>query len=164
MGAYSKQKGAQFERELCTGLSLWVSHGQKRDLFWRSAMSGGRATVGRTKGHDLNRQAGDICSVSPEGHVLTDRFYIEAKYYKNLDLGALIFGEGKLVGFWLDTCRHARKYGKRPMLVARENRRPALMLLPVASLVPLRPLAWFPIGEAFHSYLLADVLSTSFQG
>src|SRR5215216_6431446 len=38
-------KGPQWEREVCRALSLWVTNGERVDVFWRSAMSGGRATV-----------------------------------------------------------------------------------------------------------------------
>jgi len=40
-----KAKGASFERDICRRLSLWVSAGKQEDVFWRSAMSGGRSTV-----------------------------------------------------------------------------------------------------------------------
>jgi hypothetical protein len=72
----SKAKGSSFERDICKRLSLWVSDGEEQDCFWRSAMSGGRSTVANRRGVKLNRQAGDITSTSPEGHALTDKFFI----------------------------------------------------------------------------------------
>lgn len=166
-----KAKGAKFEREVCKQLSRWVSAGAHEDLFWRSAMSGGRATVAHAKGNKLNRQAGDICSVSPEGHVLTDKFYIELKFYKSLDLGSLLFGKGKLADFWKETVTQARKYGKSPFLVAQENRRAALVLVPnegatlrhfIGSndLTALARVFW---RRQCSIFLLEDVLATSFQ-
>ena len=47
---YGKQKGGEYERTVCKKLSLWVSNGTRDDIFWRSAMSGGRATLQRKKG------------------------------------------------------------------------------------------------------------------
>ena len=40
-----KEKGSSFERLVCKRMSMWLSKGERDDLFWRSAMSGGRATV-----------------------------------------------------------------------------------------------------------------------
>jgi hypothetical protein len=125
----SKVKGGSFERKICKELSFWVSHGAHADLFWRSAMSGGRATV---HGRDV-RQCGDICSVSPEGHTLTDIFFIECKHTKNMQL-IRFFTEAKggpksLMRFWIVCCREAAKHGKWPMLIAKQNGVATLMVL-----------------------------------
>lgn len=124
-----KEKGSGFERECCVKLSMWVSGGTHKDLFWRSAMSGGRATVAAKKGDKLNRQAGDVCSVSEEGHSLTNRYYIECKSYKDLEIDSfLLVNRGQLARFWKDTVKHSKTYSKTPMLIAKENRRPTLIL------------------------------------
>lgn len=129
MGAKSKQKGSAFEREVCRDLSLWVSDGAKTDLFWRSAMSGGRATVGRKKG-ELLRVAGDICAVTPEGHFLTDKYYVECKFYKDLDIGSFFTKQkGKLASFWQECSAQAKHYKKEPMLIAKQNLIPTLILM-----------------------------------
>lgn len=130
MSSRSKQKGAAFEREICTRLSEWITRGAKADCFWRSAMSGGRATFGaRTKGEHHSRQAGDICSVSPEGHVLTDQFYIELKHVKDLQIDRLLERTGALYRFWDIARIEAARYDKRPMLIAKQNNMPILLLL-----------------------------------
>lgn len=123
-----KSKGNQFERDVCVQLSLWLTEGQSKDCLWRSAISGGRSTVARKKG-ELVRQMGDICAVSPEGHKLTDAFYIECKNYRDLNFLGLLNGKGKLVEFWTDTMRLATMHQKLPMLIAKQNR-----VLPVACL------------------------------
>lgn len=124
-----KQKGSAFERDVCKSLSLWVSKGKQTDLFWRSAMSGGRATVGRKKG-ELLRVAGDICAVTPEGHVLTDKYYIECKFYRDLDIDAFFTkSRGKLTQFWIECAEGARNYNKAPMLIAKQNLIPTLVLM-----------------------------------
>ena len=128
----SKQKGASFERDACRLLSLWVSHGKSEDLFWRSAMSGGRATVARKKGKVLARQAGDISAVAPEGHVLTDRYYIELKHVKDLQLLQFFFkGTGHLHKFWETADREARAHNRRPLVIARQNKMPTLLICPM---------------------------------
>jgi hypothetical protein len=118
-----KNKGSSFEREICVALSLWLTAGKREDCFWRSAMSGGRATV--RKG--AVRQAGDICAVAPEGHVLTDKLYMECKHLKNITLDSLIKGKGDLINIWKTTEIEAAKYGKIPTLVFRQNRWPTVM-------------------------------------
>lgn len=124
-------KGASFERAVCKALSLWVSGGKHEDWFWRSAMSGGRSTVGRKVGKHLVQHAGDISATALGAHELTGLFYIECKNVKNLDLGSWIFrGTGKGFQFWLEACREAKHYGKLPMLIAKENVTRTLMVLP----------------------------------
>jgi hypothetical protein len=159
-----KQKGSAFERQVCKALSLWVSGGEKEDLFWRSAMSGGRATVGRKKGKDHARHAGDITATAPEGFVLTDKWYVECKSYKDLAIqSGLIKGIGKLANFWRETCLQASNYKRMPLLIAKENQSPVIVLMPSAHL--LTPYGTAPYPRALlgrMSILRADVLS--FEG
>jgi hypothetical protein len=124
----SKAKGSQFEREVCKLLSRWVSHGKRDDCFWRSAMSGGRATVAKRKGTDI-RQTGDICAVSPEGHALTDIYFIECKFYKDLKITSFILdNKGPLAKFWKEACKKAGWHNHIPMLIAKENNRKILII------------------------------------
>jgi Holliday junction resolvase len=131
-----KQKGASFERQVCRILSEWVSGGRHEDLFWRSAMSGGRATVRhRSSGGKVAlRQSGDITAVSPEGHKLTDRFFIECKHVKDLQLIRFFVehegGPNSLMGFWRIAGAEAKKYGKLPLIIARQNNVTPIVVLP----------------------------------
>lgn len=124
-----KQKGASFERLTCRELSLWLSQGANEDLFWRSAMSGGRSTVAAAKGKRLATQCGDISAIHPLGAKLTDRFLIENKAYKDLNFVGLLLKRGKLADFWLETCKQARQYEKLPMLIAKQNQQPIIVCL-----------------------------------
>lgn len=129
-GGGSKAKGAEFERNVCKSLSAWVTHGEREDCFWRSAMSGGRATVGKKKGKDLQYQAGDICAVHPRGHVFTDYWYVECKFIKDLKLGRFVASNiGPTAAFWKTAKREARSYGRVPMLIARANTYPTLVVI-----------------------------------
>lgn len=123
-----KAKGSAFERKICEQLSLWVSGGKLQDCFWRSAMSGGRSTVAFRKGVTLGRQAGDISSVSPEGHALTDRCFVECKHYKNLKLDRFVFAQGPMQEIWEQACLQAKCYGRSPVLIVRTNRLPVLVI------------------------------------
>lgn len=118
---FGKRKGGQFERVICKELSLWVSGGKDKDLFWRSAMSGGRATVAAKSGDKLTEQCGDVCSVSPKGHTLTDLFFIECKHVRNLRPDLFLFRRGLLYEFWSKAKKDALAYGKQPMLIARDR-------------------------------------------
>ena len=159
-----KQKGSAFEREVCKGLSRWVSNGQKEDLFWRSAMSGGRATVGRKQGKAHDRHSGDISATAPEGFALTDKWYIECKFYKDLAIqAAFLKGIGKLASFWREACEQATHYKRMPMLIAKENMSPCIVLMPHPWLISPYGTAAFPAAHLGRLAILrADVLS--FEG
>jgi hypothetical protein len=117
-----KQKGASFEREVCVLLSKWVTNGVREDVFWRSAMSGGRATVGHKRGKQHSTQVGDISCIHPSGHRFCEAFAPECKFYANLDYQGLLTGKGKLLAFWTEIRLQAKRYNKHPFLVARQNR------------------------------------------
>lgn len=124
MGKKSKQKGAGFERECCAALSLWVTAGERDDTLWRSAMSGGRATVHRKVGRSIEHVAGDICAVHEDGIPLVRDFFLECKFYAQLNVdGFILEGVGLLPGFWQTAYDEAAHYEKFPMLIWKENRR-----------------------------------------
>lgn len=120
-----KGKGSSFEREICVALSKWLTNGVSVDVFWRSAMSGGRATVAK----GAVRQAGDITAVATEGHILTDHYYIECKNYKDLNLDCLIKGKGTLLTFWQTAQKEAAKYNRHPILIFKRNHWPTMVCM-----------------------------------
>jgi hypothetical protein len=151
-----KAKGTAFERKVCKDLSLWVSHGSDPDLFWRSAISGGRATV-LLKGGRSIKPAGDICAVDPAGHKLTDRYFIECKHDRNLELSRFLCHTGKLWKFWEKAVQQAVDHRRSPMLIARQNNFPILLLVYVGKLRKPYPLA--ELG-ACAVYRFQDVMHT----
>lgn len=127
-GGRSSKKGASFERKIAVALSLWVSNGRHEDLFWRTAMSGGRATVARKKGKSV-RQSGDIGAVARQGQAFTNAWYVECKFYKKIDLDSfLVKGTGKLAKWWKVCRREAKHYERDPMLIVHQNGWPWLVL------------------------------------
>jgi hypothetical protein len=72
-------KGSSFEREICRDLSKWWSNGKRDDIFWRTSISGGRATTRRKKGKATFGQDGDIQAVDPIGQPLLEVCAIEIK-------------------------------------------------------------------------------------
>lgn len=73
------QKGGKFEREVCKALSRWWTHGDRDDVFWRSASSGARATIRRKQNKVTFGQYGDIQATDPIGQPLMDICTIECK-------------------------------------------------------------------------------------
>lgn len=129
-----KQKGSSFERHICKQLSLWLTNDTREDCLWRSSMSGGRATVAAAKGKRFATQAGDISAISPEGEVLTSMFVVECKHYANLNFDGLLTKTGKLYEFWELLKKEAVKYHKKPMLVAKQNRKPTIIAVDACGL------------------------------
>jgi len=144
-----KAKGAAFERAVCRALSGWVSDGERDDLFWRSAMSGGRATVGATHGMLRPTQSGDISSLFAKGDIhelraagFMNMVVAECKFLANIRLTHFLLNEqGPIRDAWeqcLNAC--AASDGKRsrhPLLVVKENRGKEILIthLEVGALV-----------------------------
>lgn len=125
-----KIKGSQFEREICKQLSLWISYDERDDIFWRSAMSGGRTTVGLKKGIVRKTQGGDITAIDPIGNKLTDKFIVECKYYRNIHLESMLFGVPKnnsIYEFWMKLNMQAVPVNKEPLLIIKQNNSHKLM-------------------------------------
>ncbi len=125
----SKQKGGSFERKIAVELSKWISSGEREDLLWRSSMSGGRATVARKSGKELQTQAGDLSAIHPLAQSFISRFYPEIKHYKNLQFDGIITGTGHLVRFWQSTVIEANSYKRSPILIAKQNQKPTIVCL-----------------------------------
>lgn len=122
-------KGAGFEIKVCVQLSLWVSGGKNRDLFWRSAMSGGRATTAFKRGVRLDRQAGDICAIAPEGHRITDTYFLECKHRRNIGLESFLLKNiGPMANWWKKTKLEAARHDRQPVMIVRGNNMPILVV------------------------------------
>ena len=164
-----KGKGGAFERLICKQLSLWLSHGKREDLFWRSALSGGRSTVARKKGEYLQASAGDISAIDSLGEVLTKPFLIECKNVANLHLHRFITEHsGLLVEFWEKACSQAIDHRKKPMLICKQNQYPILLLVSerlntyVSQTAKLRCIVRLPPRRCYI-YLFSEVLEHRFR-
>jgi hypothetical protein len=159
----SKEKGSRNERRVCRALSLLISGGTRDDLLWRSAMSGGAATVARQRGKRRAAQAGDVSSIDRASHWLVRDWYIEAKHYHDLQiLRGFLFNSGRLHRFWQHTVKEAAHYGKRPMLLAKQDRQPELLIIPKGerlSEITRTPIISLPAWSA-DIYLFAGVEQT----
>jgi len=133
-----KKKGSEFERWVCKKLSLAISKGKRDDIFWRSAMSGGRATVKFKKGGQNLTQVGDITAIDPLGNKLLDKFVIECKRYKNIHVESFIYmtcTANTLNYFWNEVTASASKCGKKPLLIFKENFKPCMVMIGVKNIV-----------------------------
>jgi hypothetical protein len=79
-----KNKGGNFERDMCRRLSEWATGTSDPVAFWRSSASGAKATIDRKAGR-VAKMDGDMMSIAPECAWLFDHFYFEFKFYKKLD-------------------------------------------------------------------------------
>lgn len=132
-----KLKGSRFERDVCRALSLWLSQGEREDVFWRSAMSGGRATIAMNKEMKLSAAAGDISTITALGERLLRHIYIECKSYNDLQMFSGVTKQtGFLWKFWNDTQKQAARYDKSPMLIAHQNVMPTVCLIADSAMYP----------------------------
>lgn len=125
-----KAKGAAFERQVCKDLSRWYTAGSNEAVFWRSAISGGRATQAAKQGQNLAHVSGDLCAVHPLGYPFVERVYTECKFYRDLALIGLCLNlKSGINRHWTDCVTNANRYGKLPLLIARQNRTPPFVCL-----------------------------------
>lgn len=125
-----KPKGNEFERDVCKALSLWISGGSRTDIFWRSALSGGRATQAFKSGVKHQTQVGDISAIDPLGQRLIGISIVECKAYNDLNIiSGVIKDSGLLYGFWFELLDRCKKFGKAPLLIARQDYVPPLCIM-----------------------------------
>lgn len=130
----SKTKGSSFERQVARDLSGWVSGGAKADVFWRTAMSGGRATVALKAGTKMLASAGDLCAIDSAGEPFLNKFYIECKHRKLLNLDRLVTGQtSKFIEYFTKALKEAREYKKTPFFIVKQNRTPILLAVTEAA-------------------------------
>lgn len=137
----SKAKGAAFERRICKQLSLWISDGMRDDLLWRSAMSGGRATlqVKNLPNKKRYNQCGDISAISREGQDFLEVFFVDCKFLNSLKIDAWIYGsEGCLPNMWDKVLLEAKTHNRVPLVVAKQNNKPELILTNFAGFLHFR--------------------------
>ena len=130
MVANPKNKGNQFEIQICKKLSLYLTSKERDDLFWRSSNSGGRQTTRMKKGIETHNQSGDITATHPDGEMFMSVFTVECKNYTNINLFSLITGtEGNtIVGWWKVHLDKSREVNRHPLLIIKQNNKPILWI------------------------------------
>ena len=154
-----KEKGSSFERLVCVRLSKWASRGKRDDIFWRSSMSGGRATIGLQKGISRKTQTGDISAIHQLGSNLIKNFLIECKSYRDLQVANFVFEKPSILGkFWDKLVKDSKVVGKIPLLIAKQNRFPIFIVTTnqFRGLVSIIPIPIFKTRKDLDIYLLDD--------
>jgi len=150
-GGGTSTKGSAYERDMCKKLSMWWTHGQRDDIYWRSAGSGARAKVRGRAGRDTAGQHGDIAATDPIGAVLIDLLTIEIKrgYSENTmhDLfdRCATAGPQTYEDFITQTIESHEQAGSYSwLLITRRDRREALAWVPAHLVKDLRGAgAWY---------------------
>ncbi len=122
-----KGKGSSFERKIGSQLSLWLSHGERHDLLCRTVGSGGQFTTACGKAGipgDLRAQAGSVA------FQFCDRFVIECKHWRKLDMVQFLQGQGDLYKALEKVKQEAFTTCRSWMLVAKQNNRPTFLFMP----------------------------------
>ena len=138
-----KGKGSQFERDLCTRLSQWWTKDERDDVFWRSTISGGRATARSAKGKKTYGQYGDIQAVDPIGEPLLKAVTIEAKCgYRSVAFSDLLDAGYRMKPIWwkwLDQIKVAREQADSAswLLIVKRDRRDVIVVMPYSLYVEL---------------------------
>lgn len=121
-----KQKGGQFERDLCVLFSKWWTGGEREDVFWRTSGSGNRATSKRRRGASIVRyQYGDMTFIDDIGRPLVDRFNFEFKFYRHYELLSVFeptLAQRSWLNFWAECLHEAELTSREPFMVTKQNR------------------------------------------
>jgi hypothetical protein len=122
-----KNKGSEYERTVGYKLSLWLSGGQRKDLLCRTVGSGAQFTFAKTR-NQIAGIPGDLRSQAEEANKFCNTYTIECKHWRDLEIIKFLNGEGELYEALKKVQGEATQLGKNWMLVARQNRRPDILL------------------------------------
>ena len=137
MGSGRSKKGSAFERVVSKQLSLWWTHGERDDVFWRTSGSGARAKTRSKTGEKTFGQYGDVQATDPIGQPLIDWVTIEIKkgYSKNTfqDLVDAMPKQKPVFGQFIDQARTDHKNAESEwwLLISKRDQREALVTMPL---------------------------------
>lgn len=129
------QKGADFERTICKQLSQWWTNGERDDVFWRTAGSGGRATNRAKQGQKTAGAYGDLTYTDAIGETLLKLCCFELKRgYGKFDVLDLLEKRAtphKLEMFWTQACKSAEDAGAYyPFVIFKQDRKSTMIMGP----------------------------------
>lgn len=149
MTSLANRRGSDLERYTARTLSLWLSEGKEDGWFWRSAMSGGRATL---FGQVAATQAGDLSGLSAEAHRFLDKFVVECKRRRTLNLDRAVVGKSSQLEKLFGEAQHeAEKYGRQTWFVAKQDRLPTMLCLSHDVTIKIDHIIGFPIHSCLFS-------------
>lgn len=137
-------KGSKYERDVCRQLSEWWSQGERDDIFWRTAASGGRATQRNKSKRRTFGQYGDIQAVDPIGSPFMRLVTLELKrgYSKSSFADAVdrsLLAAPQMWEDFVEQASTAAELSGTPfwMLVQKRDSREALVFFPRSFYVAL---------------------------
>jgi hypothetical protein len=158
-------KGAAWERKAGVYLSLWVTEGQREDIFSRNVLSGGRFTNAVKAGKDLGTP-GDLMAAHPLAFDFLSLFLVECKHTASIQLDQYIFDkQGKT---WLSkvitkAAGEAKTMSLNYMVIAMQNRKPPLLFMPAMAGMMVRDRARPKGSVAFHRFHNDTVFCCTFE-
>jgi len=154
-------KGSQFERDFCKDLSLWWTHQETDEMFWRSSNSGGRATVRARAGKTTSGQHGDIAAIHPDGMKLIDIITFELKrgYSKDTIHNVFDAPESSAVQVWESWYQQATESAHNAnsetwMIVHKRDRRDVMIYFPQRFYDLLNRNTCFQNSDPYHGKYL----------
>ena len=159
--AKGKGKGSQFERDICFTLSKWWTDDKRSDVFWRSSMSGGRATVRNKKGLTTHGNYGDIAIADPIGQPLIELATIELKTgypgQSPFDMVDRVGKQNPKYKQFFEQCEREKREAQVPfwMLIARRKQKDIMIYIPFKLYTLLSNHTRSHIDEAFPSVRLS---------
>jgi hypothetical protein len=126
-----KAKGSSFERYVGVRLSLWLTEGERTDLFSRNVLSGGRFTNQAKKGLEL-AIPGDLAAAHPLAIEFITKFMVECKHHKNINLDVYLFDtqqKSSLAKIIDKALAEAKLANVVPLIVVKQNNRDAAVLM-----------------------------------
>jgi len=126
-------KGSDWERTVSKRFSLWWTDGDRDDIFWRTSVSGARATIRAKQGKKTKNQYGDLSFTDPIGKPLIDYFLVELKRgYPDLGVLLLIDGRQKIPVLvkWWKKAEEERIFGERNaaiLIIKRDFKHPIIV-------------------------------------
>ena len=131
-----KAKGSAFERAVAKDLSLWLTGGNDGKQLIRSVLSGGWR-AGQAGSGEGWRQVGDLAPNGPVGEQFRQRFAVECKHRRDIDLYGLWTRQDAILEWWAKLKEEIATVAAQtnttpviPMLVFRANGRPIMCGVP----------------------------------
>jgi hypothetical protein len=128
-----KAKGSGFERKVGEKISLWLSHGERRDLLCRTVGSGAQFTSAFNRGQQAGL-AGDLrAQDSSIAFEFFSIFVVECKFWRDLQLVQFVQKSGDLFKAMNKVESEADQVNKSWWLVSKQNRAKELLFMPARS-------------------------------
>lgn len=113
--ANGKRIGNAYEREFSGILSFWLTGDPLAEVCWRDIGSGARATVRAKKGLASSR-TGDIVATDLQYQPFFDRFFIDTKSFKAIELNFFRKTAPVILGEWIKVRNDAQQHNKVPWM------------------------------------------------